>query len=309
MKRIISALCICITISVLLFGGIANVRAISPIDPQKKSSLTLQYKHGDNFYSKVEIKTYRIAEVFEDGSYALCGDFKDYPVNIYGVYSKTEWDNICSTLSAFAVADGISPTLTAVTDQSGTVIFKEILSGMYLTLAVNVETESEIVKFESFITAVPAPDADGNHSYDVTAYPKCEVFTPTDKELEYKIVKHWKDSGYTSKRPESVEIDVLKNGIVQFSQKLSKDNNWSYCWKAPDDGAQWQAVEKNIASKYKVTVTRKENTIIITNAYDSPYKEPPKTGETTVLWPWILAMCASGVLVVLLSIWRKRING
>ena len=48
--------------------------------------------------------------------------------------------------------------------------------------------------------------------------------------------------------------------------------------------------------------------IIITNTYDTVYKDPPKTGETTVLWPWVVAMSVSGGMIILLTIWRKRIN-
>lgn len=309
MKKIVSVLFACIVIVALIISSVANVCAISPIDSQKKSSLTLQYKHGENFYSGIEIKTYRIAEVFPDGTYALWGDFKDYSVNIYDISSKTEWDKICSTLSAFAVADNIAPTCSAITDEKGTVVFKDILPGMYLTLSVDLKTEKELVKFESFITAVPTPDDNGNHNYNVTAYPKCELLKPSEKEIEYKIVKHWKDSGYTSKRPKTIEIDVLKDGVVKSTQKLSKENNWSYSWVAIDDGSQWQAIEKNIPSSYSMTVIHKDNTIIITNTYDSLHTDPPKTGETTVLWPWVLAMCVSGVLIILLSIWRKRAEG
>lgn len=308
MKRIISVLLTYILISVFIFGNAISVYAVSPIDTEKNSSLTLQYKHNGIYYNELEIKTYRIAEVFPDGTYALCGDFKDYPVNIYNITSKLEWDNVCSTLSSFIIADKLSPTYSAITDKNGTVSFKDIPTGMYLTLSVRVETDSELIKFESFITSLPSPDVDGNQNYDVTAYPKCEALELSDKEIEYKVIKHWQDNGSATIRPEAIKVDILKDGVLHSTQKLTKDNNWSYSWSAPQDGTFWQAIERNIPSNYKVTITNKENSIIITNVYDSPYKEPPKTGETTVLWPWILAMCVSGILVIMLSAWRKRMG-
>ncbi len=308
MKRIISILCVCILIFIMSFSNIMSVVAISPIDSQKKSSLTVQYKMGDEYFAGIKIDTYRIADVSPDGTYTLCGAFKDYPVNIYGITSQSEWKSVTSTLNTFATADNLTPTCSAVANEYGTVSFEDILPGMYLTTSVRIEMDSKTILFESFLTAVPAPDIDGNHNYDVKVFPKCEVVTPTFDELEYKVVKHWKDSGNTEKRPQFIEIDIIRDGVVHTTQKLSNSNNWSYSWTAQDDGTVWNVKEKNVPSGYTVTVEKNGNTLIVTNTYDSAYEDPPKTGETTVLWPWILAMCLSGGMVVILSVWRKRVG-
>lgn len=280
--------------------------AVTPIDPLKDSSLTIYYQHNDSTYEGLTVQSYRIAEVFADGTYALTGDFKDYPVSIYGVTSQAEWKLIASTLEAYAIADQLEPTVTGLTDAQGRVAFTNILPGMYLTLATKVERETDITLFESFLTVVPYPAEDGNHDYDVEAYPKCESFTPTPQEKEHKVIKQWKDSGYTEKRPESVTVDIFKNGVLESTQQLTSENNWCYIWKAPDDGADWTAVEREIPEDYTVTVVENGDTIVITNVYEHTPPPPPVTGDTTVLWPWVLALCISGAIMTVLATWRKR---
>ena len=302
MKKVISLLlCLFLIYAVVPLG----VYAITPIDPARLSSLTLQYVHNGNYFEGLEVKSYRIAEVHENGTYDLTGVFSEYPVKIYEVTSQAEWRKIASTLASYAVADPIEPTCTAVTDENGIVSFTDILPGMYLTLAVTASDESEITVFENFLTVVPHPSDDGNHNYDVTAYPKCESYVPGD-ETEYKVVKLWKDSGYTDQRPASVTVDILKNGILQSSEILSAENNWSFRWTAENDGSTWQAIERDIPSDYTVTVTKDQNTFVITNCIIHEVPEAPQTGDTTVLWVYQLAMCLSGGVLLILAAWRRK---
>ena len=300
-KKLLVAL-LAAALFVALIG--ASVSALA-IEPMRKSSLTLQYKHGEVFFEGAEIKTYRVAEVFADGTFALCGDFADYPINIYGITSQAQWRGVTSALAAYATTDGISPTRTSVTDETGTVSFTDILPGMYLTLSVHVETGKDIAIFESFLTVIPAQSESGEHNYDVTAYPKCEKYTPKPDPIEYKVVKQWQDNGYDEKRPEYVEVDIIKNGEIQHSVKLSADNNWSYGWSAEDDGGEWQAVERNIPSDYTVSIVKNGNIITITNIFENP-SDPPPTGDTTVIWHYVLILCLSGAVLIVIATWRKR---
>lgn len=301
MKRII--------ISVLVAAFLVTCLGISAtataINPMQKSSLTLQYKQGDKLFSDAEIKIYRVAEVFEDGTFALCGDFADYPINIYGITSQTEWRGVTTALASYVSADGISPTRTGITDETGTVQFSDILPGMYLTLSVRIETGEEIAVFESFLTAVPSISDDAEHNYDVTAYPKCETYTPKPTPIEYKVVKQWQDNGYSEKRPDFIEVDIFKNGELQYTQTLSPSNNWSFSWIAEDDGSQWHAVERNVPEDYTVSIAANGNIITITNICDNP-GDSPSTGDTTVIWHYVLILCLSGALLIVAAAWRKR---
>lgn len=141
----------------------------------------------------------------------------------------------------------------------GKVQFTGLAPALYLTLTEKSETKDQTTRFEGFITFIPADDTEGGHNYDVTAYPKCEAFDIGRSEVTYKIAKQWSDNGYADKRPSEVDIDILKDGAVFRSEKLSADNNWSYIWTCSDDGSDWQAVKRNVPEKYSVLI-KKEKT-------------------------------------------------
>lgn len=305
MKKIISFFCYC----TLLLGLLTlTAYAVVPIDPERPSSLTITYKYGENLYEGLPVKIYRVASVSPDGTYDLCGDFANYSVNIYGITSQSEWRQVTSTLASYIRADLLTPTKNALTDATGTAEFKDLLPGMYLTLSAIVESPSEIVIFEDFLTVIPYPSDSGDHDYDVQAYPKCEAHTPSIEETEYKIIKLWRDEGAEKERPKTVEIDIFKNGVLESTQILSASNNWSFAWKAPDDGSIWSVVERNIAKDYYVTIENNGNSFVITNTKLTDDPPAPPTGDTTVAWHYALPMCISGGILLIVATYRKRVS-
>ena len=302
MKKAIYKLSVCL---ILAFALICSVSAAAPVDPERPSSLTLQYKSGEEYFEGLEVKTYRVADVYEDGTFELCGAFKDYPISIYGITTQAEWKTVAAALDAFAAGDSIAPDLTAVTDGEGKVAFENITAGMYLTIGIRVENEGVVTIFETFLTVVPQI-TDGEHNYNVTAYPKHTVYEPAPDEVEYKVLKQWKDAGNTDARPEYVEVDILCDGEKIESKKLSAENNWSYSWSAPDNGAKWQVVERNVPEGYTVSVIEKGTSIVVTNTYENNVMPPPQTGDSLVIWHYVIPMALSGVVIIALALWRRR---
>lgn len=49
-----------------------------------------------------------------------------------------------------------------------------------------------------------------------------------------------------------------------------------------------------------------EPTVLPTQKPVEPPSDTPQTGDTFALLPWVLAMCGSGILLLILGIWKKR---
>ncbi len=307
MKKILSLLCTAILLWSVCFAAALPLFAAEP-DVDRPSSLQITYRYGEKNYAGLEICTYRIAELQSDYSFVLTGDFADYPVSIYGISSQAEWRKITETLAAYIVADAIAPTATLTTDDAGTVKFTDLMPGIYLTAGVrNEQEDGEVTVFETFLTVIPLIKEEG-YLYDVEAYPKCEQYIPGGKEIDYKVVKQWKDGGKGETRTESVRIDLYKDADFVETVILSDENNWVYSWTAIDDGAVWTAVEREIPKDYNVTVTAEGTTFVVTNTYDDPDTPPPVTGDSTSAGLYIGLMCISGLVLILLSVGGKRMR-
>lgn len=299
-KKSLVGILLCVLLMFIPVTGYA-----ASIEPERPSSLTIEYGNQDVRYMEAEVSIYRIAEVFADQTYALTGAFAKYPVNIYGIKSQSEWDVVRDTLSAHIIIDKIEATAAGITDENGLVTFSDILPGMYLVSDVKIENDKEVVLFESFLVSVPSPNANGTYNYDVKSYPKCIFHEIKPDSIEHKVVKLWKDYGKEEQRPEMIEVDIYRDGVLHATTQLTSANNWTYSWEAMDDGSKWTAVEKNIPEEYTMTTVVEGNTILITNACET-VEEKPETGDQTTIWPYILGLCFSGMIFIIIGIWRKR---
>ncbi len=300
MKKIVVFL-----ISALLLLQIAGVFAFAE-ETEQTSSLTVVYKDGELLFNGLDISVYRVADIEADGSYALCGVFADYPINVKIVRTQEEWRTIATTLTSYIVADELSAMATATTNENGEVVFENLSKGLYLVCGVQTEKNDLIYAFESFFSTLPRPDENGAPQYEVKALPKHTTHIPEPDEIEYKVFKQWKDEGY-NKRPTSVEVGIYDDGKLVSTQTLSAENNWSYSWKGIDDGSVWTVVERNIPGEYTVTVTENETVFVITNSYTIP-TPPPPTGDVSVPWHYVLAIFSAGAILLILSFGIKRVG-
>lgn len=312
MKRRIACV-ICLLVFLCSFGCLLTERASAAhtsetyefIEPDRICSLSLHYGKEDVSFPGMHIRIFRVAEVSDEFIYTLCGDFAEYPVKLAGIKTQEEWDVITSTLNSYILADAIEPTASQITDENGDVYFEELATGMYLVQWAGVEVEDVVTGFEPFMISLPNLNTEKTWDYDVVASPKPGDYTPTGRLVNFKVVKQWKDAGFADKRPDSVEVEIYKNGELFETAVLSSENDWCYRWEAIDDGTEWSVVEREVPKDYTVTVVENGETIVVTNAYVEP-PEPPKTGEHMILWPYILLMSVSGIALIILVIAIKR---
>lgn len=285
-----------------------QVSAAEMVDVTQECSLELDYSSNGTGFPGLEIQLYRIAEMYEDGAYALIAPFDKLPVRIHGITSQKEWQDAANTLASYITAQQIQPTKTKLTDRTGKTSFQDLSTGIYLVQGVTAERDNSIYKFENFCVFLPRPLTDGTYGYDLSAKPKSSV-TPkpeNPEETRYQVVKLWKDTGMRNQRPKSVTVSILKNGMVQETVLLNADNNWTYSWSAPVENDIWTVVEKDIPDAYTVVIREAGNVFTITNFRAAPEGQPPKTGDTFALRQWLTAMSLSGMMLIAIGILQKR---
>ena len=142
MRRIIMIL-LC-----LLLCCPASAYAAASVDTAAQCSLTLHYTQEDAGLEGLEIALHRVGEVFSNGTYALTAPYNAYPVNIQGITSQQEWQDVAATLQAYITADGTKSLAVAAADATGTVSFENLQTGLYLISGVTCETQTGICLFE-----------------------------------------------------------------------------------------------------------------------------------------------------------------
>lgn len=274
-------------------------------DLTQQASLKLQYAMDGSNISDVTAKIYCIANINEDITFTFCNKFENYKIELNHVRTVEEWDALAQTLAAYCAADGISPDRVGVSGKDGVLYVDKLQCGMYLIVSSQVQMDGNIVNFSPALVSLPNRDEKGEWYHDVTVVPKGKQFTPSDDEVTYKVIKHWKNDNAVS-RPKNIEIAIVKDGKVQSHQILSSANNWTYSWSAKDDGSVWSVVEVDIPNKYTVTTEKNNTTFIVTNTGKDP--QVPDTGDENDLLPYILLMALSGMVLILFGMFKKKFS-
>ena len=281
--------------------------AAAGVDVNRECFLELEYSSEGIGFSDQNIQIFRIAQMYPNGDCILLPPFSSLPVKITGVTSQMEWRDTADTLAAYIVSQHLSPTASGVTDASGKVTFTNLQTGIYLVTAVNVTSGKDTYYFENFCVFLPRPQDDGTMLYDISAKPKYMKDTGADEVVTYQVTKLWKDSG--TGRPDSVTVEIYKDGQLHETVVLNTDNMWTHTWTAPDRSNIWTVVEKDVPKGYTVVVGSTGDSFTVTNSViNIPPQENPKMGDSFPLSTWIAAMAISGMLLILLGVLKKR-NG
>ncbi len=292
-----------ILICLAIFNPI-RVCAANPLDTEASASLTLHYKKEGRLFPDLQILIHRVAEASEDGTFELIAPFSSYPVNIHDITRQEQWTSVTTTLCAYIVANQLAPDGLKQTNEEGSVHFSDLKTGLYLVREVIAENEKGTYLFNAFMVFLPTPQSDGTYNYEVSANPKCTAFIP---KTQYTVTKLWQDEGNRTERPREVVVDIYKNSVLQETQILNAENNWSYTWYVSgEDHGQWTVVEHAVPDSYEVRIQQNGSVFSIINIRESEPSKPPQTGDTFSPLPWILAMCISGFVLVLLCTYGRR---
>lgn len=252
--------------------------AAGKLDPAQESSLTLKYPCDG-----VKFDLYRVAEVDAYGSYTLAAEFSGYGVTL-NQPDQSGWRGLAKALAAYVKRDELSPAASGLTDGTGALTFSKQMPGLYLVVGETVEKNDTQYVPESFLVALPNLDAGDRWVYDLTAEVKYEKNDVSRNETVTRTVtKVWAGDS-ADKRPESVTVQLLKDGEVYDTVTLNEDNEWSYQWDGLEASAYWEVAEASVPEGYTVTADQDGEAFTITNtAKQEPAKpEEPAASEIPV---------------------------
>jgi len=306
--------------ALLCLAPVSSASAASAIDPDHAASLSLTYVNDGTALAKTPVHLYRVASVSAYDDYTLAGDFTGSSVDLSNIQTNTAWNAAASTLAIYAAVNEISALSDRKTDADGNVSFGTLQTGLYLVITDTAVIDGNTYTVDPFLISLPNLDTNDSWVYDVASAPKSvKKAPPVGNVVVYKVVKHWDDTGYESMRPDTITVDLLKDGNVVMTEVLNSDNDWSFSWETENDGSTWQASERDVPELYTVTSTTDGTTLILTNTY-SPTETPPgsstvfhntttsgpKTGDSTQTGT--IVFMASAGLVFLVMGWRRRLE-
>ena len=294
-------------------------QAAGSIDLTRKPTLTLTYRDGKTALSGAKFSIYRVADADETGELTVRSEFDEFDLDIRGKNDR-RWREMAQTLESYVLRREFTPTDSGKTDKTGMLTFptqgKTLAAGLYLVIGERHTQGGNDYYAEPFFALLPTQDLENNEwVYDVSANVKFgKTPVPDDGDtVTRKVLKVWDDDGAGDSRPQEITVELLRNGKVYDTVKLSEKNNWRYTWLDLDADARWSVTEKTV-SGYTVSITREGITFVVTNTKkpdrtdtpDTPVKPSnpskpsspakPTLPQTGAVWWHVEALALSGLL-------------
>ena len=299
-------------------------QAAGSIDLTRKPTLTLTYRDGKTALSGAKFSIYRVADADETGELTVRSEFDEFDLDIRGKNDR-RWREMAQTLESYVLRREFTPTDSGKTDKTGMLTFptqgKTLAAGLYLVIGERHTQGGNDYDAEPFFALLPTQDLENNEwVYDVSANVKFgKTPVPDDGDtVTRKVLKVWDDDGAEDSRPQEITVELLRNGKVYDTVKLSEKNNWRYTWLDLDADARWSVTEKTV-SGYTVSITREGITFVVTNTKkpdrtdtpDTPVKpsnpskpsspEKPTLPQTGAVWWHVEALALSGLVFLILG--------
>jgi len=293
----------------------AQAMALDAIDTTQKTSLTVQVSPDGKPQKDVEFRLYRVAEVSPHCYFTLSGAFKEYPVDLRDNDSD-DWRALATTLSGYVRTDALSPDAAAKTNETGSVTFVDLPTGLYLLLADRwYDTSTHYYTPAPILISLPNLNTEEQWIYGVTISAKLTPGwdSPTPTYTELSVLKLWNDNN-SEKRPTEIQVELYNDSVLTDTVTLSKANNWQHTWTKLDSKANWFVREKEVSEGYTVSIEQQGNRFVLTNTLPDMPDDPddpgdpddPKLPQTGVLWWPVPVLLAAGLFFILLGALRRR---
>lgn len=250
--------------------------------------LTLLEKNGTAPITGAELSIYHVATVTANASGNLS---YNYTAAFEDCGAALDDPELCVKLEQFLNTHSVTAK-KAVTDALGTAICTGLPLGLYYVKQTN--TVEGFAPCKPFLVTVPFL-SDGVYHYDVEATPKTEV----TKLTSITIKKVW-NTGATTKTPDHVTVQLLRNGTVVNTATLNAENQWQVTFQDMLKSDDYSVKEINVPLGFTVTYSKNGDNYTVTNT-----AALIQTGQLT--WPIpVLAFLGVALIAVGTAILRKE---
>ena len=292
-----------ITAWVLLCFLLLTVMAPAAFAAGDNNEIAVHYTYDGDPFPEVQFYLFEVGAVASDGTLSLTGGFSGYPVVVNGLTSSG-LQTAANTLYGYIQRDKIQPNKIAATNPYGYVTFSSLARGLYLVAGQPCKIGDTLYQTQPQLIAV---------TEDLILQAKCEAQEEPTEPQTLSVLKKWSDTGYESKRPESVSVSLVRDGSVLETVTLNAANNWRHTWEDLEPGWQWAVVE-DCPAQFAVTLEREGDTFILNNSRTVfPQDPPPASGnedpaipQTGMVWWPVLLLLAGGLCLIALGVGLRR---
>lgn len=292
---------------VLCFTIVTPAHANNFSDAANNSTLTIEYKHEDMPMEGVLFSLYKVAEMSSNLEFTWTEQFESYSDKIkLDALNSSGWKETAETLAAYVQYESFFPIEMKETDNNGIVKFPEIgnLSmGLYLVVGQKHSTGGRTYSVMPTLVCLPNRNDDNTWIGNVVIHPK---YMDIGEASEIEVIKQWNDNN-SSKRPESILVELMMDGEVVQAIELNRNNSWRHKFENLETGHEWKAVEKNIPEDYVVSITTHKSTLIIKNTLEIKEKLP-ELEDTGVLWWPVPILLVCGLIFILIGLLINKKN-
>ena len=193
----------------------------------------------------MEVSIYRIAD--DNG---LVSPYDTYPVSLNG-----DLQACANALVNYIKVDNLSADGHAVSGGDKRVYFNSLEKGLYLISVKPIDDGTYV--YSPQVTLV-------NLESELVVDLKYDRVLKGSEPINLHVLKVWKNDDVDS-RPSSIEVSLLRDGVVYDKQELNKLNHFSFTWNSLDSTYTYDVIEDNVPSGYTVGLNRSANTITVTN--------------------------------------------
>ncbi len=223
-----------------------------------------------------EFSLYHIATVdvnsYGNLNYTFTKEFENCQIPLDDKNALSKLDSFISNQSAFKMT----------TDANGSAVCNNLPLGLYFVKQTN--TVAGFAPCKPFFVSVPNDD----FVYDVDASPKTEA----QALIPITIKKVW-NTDQLAKTPDSVTVELLRDGVAIKTAILNAQNNWQITFENMPKSDTYSIIETNVPKGFAATYSQNEYEYIVTNTASLI-----QTGQ--LMWP-IPALAVSGLALLALG--------